>query len=381
MLKLRKTTFRSAALVVGTAFVTVTLSTSLAQQSRSGELAHATSLSAAAAIGQTQAPPVLNPSHPDTYVVERGDTLWDIAAMFLRDPWYWPEIWQINPQVANPHLIYPGDILSLAFLDDGRPVVIREGGPGNTVRLGPRIRVEPIEEAIPTIPFETLRAFLSRPSIIAKSELETLPYVVAHRDGLMGASGNDVYVRGTDGGVGSQYSVVHGGEALVDPDDDTVLGYEGIYVGSGATRVVGDPSTLRLVESTRETLIGDYLLDAEDVLPANFLPRAPEAGTQGQIISVVDGISLIGQYQVVVINRGVNHGIEPGHVLSAYRSGEEIIDTVRGGGMLNREKVQLPDELAGTIMVFRSFERMSYALVMEAESELQVLDVVRNPES
>jgi LysM repeat protein len=379
MYKVRKSLLRSAGILTASAIVTFSLSVSLAQTARQSDLARVTGGLAAAAIGQAQTPPVLNPNHPSTYVVQSGDTLWDIASMFLRDPWYWPEIWQINDQVANPHLIFPGDVLSLAFLDDGRPVVFREGGPGNTVRLSPRIRVEPIEEAIPTIPFETLRAFLSRPSIIAEPDLDSLPYVVAQREGLLGASGMDVYARGTAAGEGGFFNLVHLGDPLIDPDDNDVLGYEGIYVGDGAVTAGGDPSKVHLTNTTREVMVGDYLLDPENPMPANFLPRSPEAGVDGRIISVVDGISLIGQYQVVVINRGTRHGIEPGHVLSAWNAGEEINDPVRGGLMVNREKVRLPDELAGTIMVFRSFDRMSYALVMEAENELAVLDIVRNP--
>lgn len=379
MFKVRNTLQRSAGVMAAAALATLALSVSLAQTARHSDLARATGGLAAAAIGQAQTPPVLNPSHPDTYVVRSGDTLWDIASMFLRDPWFWPEIWQINNQVANPHLIYPGDVLSLAFLDDGSPVIFRESGPGNTVRLGPRVRVEPIEDAIPTIPYETLRAFLSRPSVISEPDLDTLPYVVAHRETMLGSSGTDAYARGTAADSSGYYNLVHAGDPLVDPDSGDVLGYEGIFVGDGATVAVGDPSTIHLTNTTREVLIGDYLLEPENAIPANFLPRAPEAGVDGRIISVVDGISLIGQYQVVVINRGIRHGIEPGHVLRAWNAGEEILDPVRGGRVVNREKVQLPDELAGTIMVFRSFDRMSYALVMEAQNELEVLDIVRNP--
>jgi LysM domain len=379
MTKVHKPSFQAAIWAAAGALASLVVSTSLAQDIRSSELGRTTTLAAASAVGQAQTPPVLNPRHPDTYVVVPGDTLWDIAAMFLRDPWYWPEIWQNNPQIANPHLIYPGDVLSLAFLDNGRPVVFREGGPGNTVRLSPRIRVEPLEEAIPTIPYATLRAFLSRSQILAESELESLPYIVSQREALIGAAGNDVYVRGIDGDVGAAYNVVHLGEPLVDPDDDAVLGYEGIFVGEGNVRRTGDPATMRLVSTTREALVGDYLITPEISLPANFLPRAPEASVDGRIISVVDGISLIGQYQVVVLNRGARHGIEPGHVLRAFRAGEEIVDEARGKRGFKREKVQLPDEPAGTIMVFRSFDRMSYALVMEATSELHVLDKVANP--
>lgn len=378
MFKVRKPSLRITGLLVAAAAGSMTFGVGVAQTARQSDIVHATGL-AAAAIGQTQAPPVLNPSHPSTYVVQSGDTLWDIASMFLRDPWYWPEIWQINDQVANPHLIYPGDVLSLAFLDDGRPVIFREGGPGNTVRLGPRIRTAPIEEAIPTIPYEMLRAFLSRPSIIAEDDLDTLPYIVANRETILGASGQDAYARGTMADAGAYYSIVHAGEPLVDPDTGDVLGYEGIFVGDSSVTNGGDPAKVRLTNTTREVIVGDYLLEADAPLPANFLPRAPEESIDGRIISVVDGISLIGQYQVVVINRGIRHGIEPGHVLTAWHAGEEIVDPVRGGRIVNREKVQLPDEVAGTIMVFRSFDRMSYALVMEAQSELEVLDAVRNP--
>lgn len=329
---------------------------------------------------------VLNPRHPESYVVQAGDTLWDIAEMFLRDPWYWPEIWQINPQVANPHLIYPGDILSLAYLDDGSPVIQLtrgsqgplEGGP--TDRLSPSIRSEPIEEAIPTIPYDTLRAFLSRPAILDPDSLDELPYIFAHPEGLAGSAGRDVYVRGTEAPEGTVYKVVHQGDALIDPDDGEVIGYQGLYVGQGRVERTGDPSTLYLTDTAREALIGDFLIDEEDVAPINFFPSPPAEMIDGRIISVLDGVSMIGQYQVIVLNRGARDGLEPGNVLSVYQTGEVIADTTRNKGFFS-EEVRLPDELAGTTMVFRVFDRISYALVMEATRGIRVLDTVRNPES
>jgi LysM repeat protein len=377
MYYLRKRIVRAAALTAATALGIATLVTVSAQEAERAAGTPPSSL-LTAAVGQPETQPVLNPRHPDTYVVQPGDTLWDIAAMFLRDPWYWPEIWQINPQVANPHLIYPGDVLSLAYLDDGRPVVFREGS-GNTVRLSPRIRIEQLEDPIPTIPYEVLRSFLSNPTVISDEELETLPYIVAPREALMGSAGNDVYYRGQNGNVGDVLSVFHVGDPIVDPDDDAILGYEGIYVGEGFVRCDGDPSTLRMTNSTREALVGDLLMVNDESYPANFLPRPPNGDIDGRIVSVIDGISLIGQYQVIVVNRGSRDGIEPGHVLRVYKAGEEIDDLIgreRGRGS---EKVLLPDELAGTTMVFRTYDRMSYALVMEATSDIQVLDFVRNP--
>jgi hypothetical protein len=373
---------RSAYLLVGCVLGLGLAAAAQSQTAQPNRALPTASSAGALGIGQPEASPVLNPRHPETYVVQPGDTLWDIASTFLRDPWYWPEIWQINPDVENPHLIFPGDVLSLAYLDDGRPVVsVTERGPvagsGLVERLSPRVRAEPLEDAIQTIPYETLRAFLSRPAILEESELDTLPYIVAHPEGLLGSAGHDVYVRGTDAGEGAVFNFVHPGDALVDPDDGTIIGYQGLYVGQGRVRRTGDPSTVFLTETSREALIGDYLVTEDNVPPTTFLPRAPVEAVDGRIISVLDGVSLIGQYQVIVLNRGARHGLQPGHVLSVYRTGATISDPVRGR---SGEKVKLPDEPAGTTMVFRTFDRISYALVMEATNDIHVLDSVRNPE-
>ena len=374
MLFARKSFVRSTTLVAASVASFILLSSSLAQQ-------RDPRLELAAAVGQQPPTPVLNPRHPETYVVQSGDTLWDIASMFLRDPWVWPEIWQINPQVENPHLIFPGDILSLAYLDDGRPVVQLERGPqvagggGGFERLSPRVRSEPLEEAIATIPYDTIAAFLSRPRIIDE-DLDDLPYIVAHREGLMASSGRDVYVRGVDAPVGSVFNVVERGEELVDPDTNDVLGYQGIYVGQGRLDRTGDPGTLRMLETEREAVVGNYVMEEEDVNQLNFLPRSPDTEIEGRIISVLAGVSLIGQYQVVVINRGSEAGLEPGHVLRAWQTGRIVRDKQRGAF---GQKVRLPDEPAGTMMVFRTSERISYALVMEATTPLALLDAVRTP--
>ncbi len=372
----RKPLIRSGCLIAAAAASFALLSSGSAQERN-------TRLELAAAVGQPASPPVLNPRHPETYVVKRGDTLWDIASMFLRDPWLWPEIWQINPQIENPHLIFPGDMLSLAYTGDGRPVIQLERGPqpttagGGFEKLSPRIRSTPLEEAIQTIPYETLRAFLSRPRVIEKNELDRLPYIVAQREGLIGSSGRDTYARGTDAPVGTVYNVIDKGAKLIDPDTKDVLGYQGIYVGQGRVDRTGDPATVHLLDTEREAVAGNYLVEEEDATPTNFLPHAPARDVDGRIISVLSGVSLIGQYQVVVLNRGTRDGLDAGAVLRVYQAGRTIRDEFGKGAF--GKKVVLPDEPAGTMMVFRTSDRISYALVMEATMAIAVLDKVRNP--
>ncbi|MEQ1801490.1 MAG: LysM peptidoglycan-binding domain-containing protein [Gammaproteobacteria bacterium] len=322
----------------------------------------------------------LNPAHPDTYVVKKGDTLWDISSMFLRDPWYWPEIWYVNPQVENPHLIYPGDVLTLVYVD-GQPQIRSSRGTAaasGTERLSPRIREEQLTQAVTTIPYDVIGPFLEKGMVLSKNEIDDLPHVIALRDDhLVGASGNDAYVRGDVSAVESSYSVVHIGDKLVDPDDGDLLGYEGIYVAEGRVRRGGDPATVTLSDSHREAMKGDRLVARSEPLPLQFEPRSPDRPVEGRIVHVVDGVTQIGQYQVIVINRGARDGLAPGHVLSVWQVGDKVSDDVDSS--LFGRKVQLPDEQAGLLMVFKTYDRLSYALVVRAEGPIHTLDKVRNP--
>lgn len=320
----------------------------------------------------------LNPSHPDHYVVKPGDTLWDISAMFLRNPWNWPEIWYVNPQIRNPHLIYPGDELTLAYVNGQPQIRVTRGAATGTEKLSPRIREQKLTEAITTIPYNVIGPFLNKGLVLSKDEINDLPYIVALRDRhLIGASGNEIYVRGDVAAPGATYAVVHVGDKLIDPDDGKVLGYEGVYVADGRVRRDGDPSTLELNNSQREVLEGDRLITQNAPLPLSFAPRAPDRPVDGRIIHVVDGVTQIGQYQVIVINRGKRDGLAPGHVLTVWQAGDRVEDRVDPG--VFGGKVQLPDERAGTLMVFKTYDRMSYALVMQAEGPIHTLDKVRNP--
>lgn len=325
-------------------------------------------------VERVSGPVPLASGHPNEYVVQVGDTLWDISAKFLRDPWYWPEIWYVNPDIENPHLIYPGDVLGLIYID-GQPRItnVRAG----TYRMSPQARVTPLSESINSIPFDAVAAFLSSGVILQKEQADALPYLLDTRgDHLIASAGNSVYVRG--GGIssdpeGTQYNVVHVGDPLIDPDDDRLVGYHGILIGEGVMRRSGDPATIALTDSRQEAIIGDRFLPASVDSPLNFFPRSPSSVVEGRIIAVVGGVTQIGQYQVVVLNRGSNNGLTVGDVLSIFQTGETIKDRYAGG------EVKLPDENAGTLMIFKTYDRISYGLVMEATDAIHIHDTVRNP--
>jgi hypothetical protein len=317
-------------------------------------------------------PVPLAEGHPNEYVVQVGDTLWDIAGTFLKDPWFWPEIWYVNPEIVNPHLIYPGDVLGLVYID-GQPRITNVRA--STYRMSPQARVTPLTEAIASIPYEEVSAFLSSGVILEKKQADSLPYLLETRgDHLIASAGNEIYVRGiTDTTPGKRYQLVHIGDPLHDPDDNRLIGYQGILVGDGRLRRGGDPATVALTDTSREAIPGDRLLPEDDDIPLNFFPRAPSTEVDGRIISVVGGVTQIGQYMVVVMNRGTNHGLSTGDVLTVFQAGEEVNDRFGGG------KVTLPEEEAGTVMVFKTFDRISYGLVMEATQVIHIHDTIRNP--
>ncbi len=316
--------------------------------------------------------PALAPNAPTEYVVQKGDTLWDIAGTFLRDPWFWPEIWYVNPEIVNPHLIYPGDVLALVYID-GQPRVTTARG--SSLRLSPEARVTPLAEAVKTIPFDAIAAFLAGGNIIEKNEANKLPYLLEVRgDHIIASAGNDVYVRGIeDDATGTRYSVIQIGDPLRDPDNNKVLGYHGLLVAEGTLRRGGDPATVELTRSKQEARRGDKLIDTTVELPLNFYPKAPDSQIDGRIMAVIGGVTQIGQWQVVIMNRGTGDGLAEGDVLTVFKAGEKVRDRFGGG------RVQLPDEPAGTVMVFKSWPEISYGLVMEATEALHVRDAVRNP--
>jgi nucleoid-associated protein YgaU len=324
---------------------------------------------------------LLKTGHPDEYTVKKGDTLWDISGTFLNSPWLWPEIWHVNPQIENPHLIFPGDLIKLIYLD-GQPRLTVERtlkmvpGAGGTTKLSPSIRVQQTEDAISAIPLDKIEVFLSRSRIVEPGELEASPYLLAgQQQHVIVGAGDRAYARGAFDAQYSNYSIYRKGEAFKDPVTKELLG---VYAkGIGTVSVVSidkDIATLDVVRTYEEIRPGDNMLPSEDrSVDSVFMPSAPDVDIEAQIIAVEGGVTQVGKFNVVIINRGEREGLQIGNVMAIYKTGEVVTDRVRGGN------VALPDERAGLLMVFRTFEKMSFALVLEADRALAVADKVRNP--
>lgn len=331
----------------------------------------------------------LRKDHPDKYTVVKGDTLWDISAKFLESPWRWPEVWSYNPQIKNPHLIYPGDVVYLEYDASGKPVLKVSRGkpqvkmtPQGVNKLSPQIRRTRVDTPIATLPLNAIQQFLGQPRVLSQREVNDAAYVVSSKDDrLISGTQDKIYARGIRPGQdpNSTYAVLQIGKAYRNPGAarDDILGYEAIQVADAKVTAYGDPSTLVILDSTRETLVGDRLVPKKaSGVDETFIPRPPATQINGQIIAVIDGVSRIGQYQTVVINRGEQDGLETGNVLAVYESGKKIRDEFsnRAG-----EQITLPDQRAGIAMVYRTFDQVSYALIMEAYSDMRVYDMVRNP--
>lgn len=336
-------------------------------------------------------------NHPRQYTVQKGDTLWDIASLFLKDPWFWPEIWYQNPQVANPHLIFPGDVLTLIYVD-GQPRVVLEkpgetrtgqpqqratvvsdgAGPLPVVRLSPKIRTEEIQASIATIPGDAIRQFLTKPRIISKDEAEAAPYILGSDDKhLILGQGNSVYIRGELDKERVRYTVVRMGEKLVDPDTEETLGYEAIYAGEVLINSYGDPAMGELTLTEREVLYGDRLLPTDKSKIENiYFPRVPDNDIQGKIIHLPDALFGIAKLQVGVINRGMRDGLEVGNLLAIYTKGMTVYDHYNRGKKVN---LDLPDVRSGLMMIFRTFDSVSYGLVLESTRVIGENDIVRTP--
>jgi len=345
-------------------------------------------------LGQgTSGPLALKPDAPDRYVVVQGDTLWGISQRYTDSPWRWPELWNLNKeQIRNPHLIYPGYVIlldrargQLTIGGTGAASGAGAGGAGDmgTVKIGPRTRAESLaRQGIPSIPASAIEPFLSRPLVIEPDGLDKAPTIIATQgDRVILESGNSAYVRGMGATKEDTWYVYRRGGPLVDPDTNQTLAFEAIYLATAQLTRPGEPATVTLTSSAREVGAGDKLVAAGRPQIINYAPRAPASQITGRIISIYGSVGRVGEagpQSIVSINRGKADGVEVGHVLALYAKGGSVRDTTKG----KNEKdamIALPNERAGLVFVFRVFERISYALVMNITRPIGPLDVVQTP--
>jgi hypothetical protein len=341
---------------------------------------------------------------PDSYTVVKGDTLWGIAGRFLKEPYRWPEIWNMNKdRIKDPHWIYPGDVIRLDKSGEYPSLSLASGGgaaeaEANVVKLDPRIRVEALRSAIPSIPGSAIGPFLTQPLVVDAGGLDSAPAIVANDEQRVVVGAGDItYADRITGTEILNWQVFRPGAALHDPESGELLGYEAKYVGDVRVRRFGPTSTLEVLKAREEIARGDRLMPAREVTIPSYVPHAPDKPITGSIMSVDGGVSELGQYQIITINRGSRDGVEVGHVLATYRRGTPLEshrpgETWSATNMFNPwftkasspgapppGEVVLPDERNGLIFVFRVFEKLSYAMVMRASRPIYVGDLVQTP--
>ncbi len=336
----------------------------------------------------------LAPNAPDSHTVKRGDTLWAISSIFLKSPWRWPELWGMNKQqIANPHLIYPGQTLYLVKRD-GRAMLQMTPGDSSSVAgadgdlvLTPRVRTTDLaDNPVAAIPQHLIEPFLNEAIVLESDELASAPRIVAAQEGrVMLSQGENAYVRGIQQPM-SSYRVFRSAKPLRDFDTKEVLGYESVYLGTAdLTRLGGEtvnqgdklevPATITIRQMRQEIGVGDRLAPVPVRNYSRYLPHAPGKPIGGRIISVYGDAITAGQNQIVALNRGSADGLERGHVLSLWRAGRVVKDRTDD----RNEAVQLPDEAHGVLFVFQTFKRVSYALIISVKEPVSTGDRFSEP--
>ena len=332
--------------------------------------------------------PQIRDNAPDRHVVVKGDTLWDISAKFFKDPWKWPKIWGMNKDtIEDPHWIYPGDVIVLdratGTLRVGEPTskVAPGTSPGTeSIKLYPKMREEVSEHgAIPSIPVADIAPFLSQPLVIEKEGLSGSPTLTGTYEPRVILGSDDVaYVKGLAEDKGTHWQIYRPGKTLQDPDSKEVLGYEAIYLGDAEVEKFADISTLRITKAIQEINKGDRLVQTPGMLAANYMPHAPEKQISARVISIYGGVSQAGQNTVITLNKGLRDGLENGHVLAIYRKGETL--TEKSKGVFAKDThFDLPDTRYGLLFVFRTFDKVAYALVLQTSLPVELLDRVQTP--
>lgn len=312
----------------------------------------------------------LQQNAPDRYVVVKGDTLWDISGRFLKDPWKWPQIWGMNKeQIKNPHRIYPGDVIVLDRSGAQPKLSLLQAEKYGTVRLSPKMRIErDADEGVTAIPASAVNAFISQPFVMDEGVLNDAPRVLgAQEDRFIMGAGDQVYATTGKNPGTTNWKILRPGKALKDPDTQEVLGYEVEYLGEARTVAAGDPQRILITRSSQEIQPRDRLKPAEEHYSFRYIPHAPAGKVEGRVISAYGGVAEAGQYSTVVLNRGKRDGVEEGNVLAVYKKGGKV------------DEITLPDSRSGLVMVYRVFDKVSYALVMQTTRPVNLLDSVRNP--
>lgn len=315
---------------------------------------------------------------PARYTVVKGDTLWGIAGHYLNSPWKWPRLWQMNKaDIKNPHWIYPGDVLVLTYVDGQPRLSLEKSGQGD-VRLSPQVRMSDIDKAISSIPAKAIEPFLYRPLVVDEDEFATSPRLIAGPEERMAfGTGDRIYANGVS--AGGTWQIYRASKPLIDPDTQENLGYEVMYGGDAVVDKLGsDVQTMHITKVTSEILVGDRMVQAPKDQFVSYVPHSPDANIKGQIISVYDGVDGAAQYSNVVINRGRREQVEPGDVFSIYKNSKPI--TIVAADNTERQVV-LPGIPIGKIFVYRVFDKVSYALVLESTDATGVGDVVAPPDS
>jgi nucleoid-associated protein YgaU len=313
---------------------------------------------------------LLRNDHPQEYVVVKGDTLWHISGRFLQSPWKWPEVWGVNPQVDNPHLIYPGDVIYLTWVDGKPRLGVRRSG------IYPHARVSPLEHAIPAIPLRDIISFLNDNRVMSENLLKEAPYILGGRGNrIISGAGDRIYARGQLLEEQRRQGIYRAANEYTDPETEEFLGFEMVKIADAdVSAQTDDVITLDVVKSHKEVRVLDRVVPTEEVrIQSVFYPKPSPAGIEGKIISVLRGVRDGGQFDVVALNRGVREGLDAGHVFAIYRQGERMKDPV------TKEFVTLPQERSGELMIFKVFEKVSYGLIMQSTDVVSIGDEIREP--
>lgn len=331
---------------------------------------------------------------PASYTVVRGDTLWDIAGRFLDEPWMWPQVWQVNPQIENPDLIYPGDVIELAY-ENGSPILrLARGAAADlpTVRLSPQVRREPILSPIPAIALDQISSFLSSDSILDAVSYDLAPAVLADDESrVLMSKGDQIFARGLWSSGVSRYDIVRAGRNFVDPDTGVAIGLEARAIGTATLESInGDRGILRIDNNKLEIKKGDRLVPSQNIqLEARYLPQPPPFQVNGAIVSMSSGKVLGGLHDTLVLNLGRSAGIEAGQILSVREPDQIIIDDVNSKenqqiiadviGQERNNKLEFPGNRVGTVLVYRVFDNASLALVIRSTNVIRMNDRVVTP--